>query len=41
MFSQKRNQIQNLYNAVSVPVAATRETLAERLLIVHETSSLL
>ena len=26
-----RNQVANLYNAVSAPVAATRDALAERL----------
>ena len=34
-----RNQIANLYNAVSAPVAATKETLAERLLSIRETAS--
>ena len=36
-----RNTISKLYNAVSVPVAATREALAERLQSVHVTASLL
>ena len=36
-----RNQLVKLYNAVAVPVAATRDTLAERLQSVRETASLL
>ena len=36
-----RNTISKLYNAVSVPVAATREAFAERLQSVHVTASLL
>ena len=36
-----RNQLTKLYNAVSAPVAATRDTLAERLQSVRETASLL
>ena len=36
-----RNTISKLYNAVSVPVAATRDALTERLQSVHETASLL
>ena len=36
-----RNMITNLYNAVSAPVAATRDALAERLQSVHDTASLL
>ena len=35
------NTISNLYNAVSAPAAATRDTLAERLQSVRETASLL
>lgn len=35
-----RNQIANLYNAVLAPVAATKETLAKRLLSTRETASL-
>ena len=36
-----RNTISKLYNAVSTPVAATRDALAERLQSVCETASLL
>ena len=36
-----RNTISKLYNAVSAPVAATRNALAERLQSVRETTSLL
>ena len=36
-----RNTISKLYNAISAPVAATRNALAERLLSVRETVSLL
>ena len=36
-----RNTISKLYNAVSVPVAATRDALAERLQGVCETASFL
>ena len=36
-----RNTISKLYNAVSAPVAATRDALAERLQSVRETTSLL
>ena len=36
-----RNTISKLYNAVSAPVAATRDALAERLQGVRETASLL
>ena len=36
-----RNTISKLYNAVSAPMAATRDTLAERLQGVRETASLL
>ena len=36
-----RNTISKLYNAVSAPVAATRDALAERLQSVCETVSLL
>ena len=35
-----RNQLTKLYNAVSAPVAATRDALAERLQSVSETTSL-
>ena len=35
------NQLTKLYNAVSAPVAATRDALAERLLSVRNTASLL
>ena len=36
-----RNTISKLYNAVSAPVAATQDALAQRLQNVHETASLL
>ena len=36
-----RNQLAKLYNAVSAPVAATRDALTERLQSVRETASLL
>ena len=36
-----KNQLTKLYNAVSTPVAATRDTLAERLQSIRETASLL
>ena len=36
-----KNQLTKLYNAVSAPVAATRDALAERLQSVCETASLL
>ena len=36
-----KNQLTKLYNAVSAPVAATRDVLAERLHSVRETTSLL
>ena len=36
-----KNIILKLYNAVSAPVAATRDALAERLQSVRETTSLL
>ena len=36
-----RNTISKLYNAVSAPVAATRDALAERLQSVRDTTSLL
>ena len=36
-----RNQLIKLYNAVSAPVAATRDALAERLQSIRETASLL
>ena len=41
MNSFSRNTISKLYNAVSAPVAATRDALAERLQGVRETVSLL
>ena len=40
MTSWIRNTISNLYNAVSAPVAATQDALAERLQSVPETASL-
>ena len=36
-----KNKISNLYNAVSAPVSATRNALAERLQSLRETTSLL
>ena len=33
-----RNTISKLYNAVSAPMAVTRDALAERLQTVHETA---
>ena len=36
-----KNQINKLYNAVSAPVAATRDALSERLQSVRDTASLL
>ena len=36
-----RNQFTKLYNAVSAPVAATQDALAERLQNVRKTTSLL
>ena len=39
--SGMRNQLTNLYNAVSASVAATRDGVAERLQSMHETASLL
>ena len=36
-----KNQITNLYNAVSAPVAASRDALAQHLQSVHDTASLL
>ena len=41
MTSWMRNQLTKLYNAVSAPVAATLDALAERLQSVRETASLL
>ena len=41
MNSWMRNQLIKLYNAVSTPVAATRDALAERLQSIRETASLL
>ena len=36
-----RNTISKLYNAVSAPIAVTRDALAERLQSVRDTTSLL
>ena len=36
-----RNTVSKLYNAVSAPVAATRDAIAERLQSVRDTTSLL
>ena len=36
-----RNQLTKLYNAVSAPVAATRDALTQRLQSVRETTNLL
>ena len=41
MTSWIRNQVANLYNGVSAPVAVTRDALAERLQSLRETTSLL
>ena len=41
MTSWMKNQLTKLYNAVSAPVAATRDALAERLQSVREPASLL
>ena len=41
MTSWMKNQLTKLYNAVSAPVAATRDALAEILQSVHDTTSLL
>ena len=41
MTSWMKNQLTKLYNAVSAPVQATRDALAERLQSVCETASLL
>ena len=41
MISWMRNQLAESYNAVSAPVAATRNALAERLQSVRDTTSLL
>ena len=41
MTSWMRNQLTKLYNAVSAPVTATRDVLAERLQRVRDTTSLL
>ena len=40
MTSWIRNQLTKLFNAVSAPVTATRDALAERLESVRETASL-
>ena len=37
MYNWMKNQITDLYNAVSAPVAATRDALSERLQSVRET----
>ena len=41
MLTWMKNQISKLYSAVSVPVAATRDALSERLQSVRDTASLL
>ena len=41
MTSWMKSQLTKLYNAVSAPVAATRDALAERLQSIRETASLL
>ena len=41
MTSWMKNQLTKLYNAVSAPVTATRDALAERLQSVRDTASLL
>ena len=41
MASWMRNQIANLYNAISAPVAATQDTPTERLQNARNTASLL
>ena len=41
MTSWMRNHIENLYNVVSTPMAATRDALTERLQSIRETASLL
>ena len=41
MTNWMRNQLTKLYNAVSAPVTATRDALAERLQSIRETTSLL
>ena len=41
MYNWMKNQITDLYNAVSAPVAATRDALSERLQSVRETVTLL
>ena len=41
MTNWMRNQLTKLYNAVSAPVTAARDALAERLQSVRETTSLL
>ena len=40
MTSWMRNELTKLFNAVSAPVTATRDALAERLESVRETASL-
>ena len=41
MYNWMKNQITDLYNAVSAPVAATQDALSERLQSVRETVTLL
>ena len=41
MYNWMKNQISKLYSAVSAPVAASRDALAERLQSVGDTASLL
>ena len=41
MYNWMKNQISKLYNAVSAPVAASRDVLAERLESVRDTAFLL
>ena len=41
MYNWMKNQISKLYSAVSAPVAASRDALAERLQSVRDTASLL
>ena len=41
MTSWMKNQLTKLYNAVSAPVEATRDSLAERLQSIRETAPLL
>ena len=41
MTSWMKNQIANLYKAVSAPVASTRDALADKLQSIHDTTYLL